>query len=179
MINEINSAVNFIVSIVQKRITNETTINNFKNILTKLLTEKFEKQNCWHLKQPWRGSSNRCIRIDDRMDPIIDQAAKLSSVQNINLLLPAKCLVWIDPNEVCYKLTDSDRAPNTILYAKEYEESPISETSTFTYNSSSVTNSPNITPPLSPKQSYNEFTNHNNSSINNNNNNINNKNRNT
>lgn len=73
----------------------------------------------WFPKKPWKGTSYRCIRINERMDTIIEQAGKYCgfSPNFLHQTLPM-LIMWIDPLQVSFKIGCSSSI--CILY--QYKE---------------------------------------------------------
>ena len=70
-------------------------------LFTRQLVSKLEIRlmQCWHPKQPEKGSSFRAIKVFDRIDPIL----KMDKSQFSLHLLPSDFIVWIDPKKVCFR----------------------------------------------------------------------------
>ena len=115
---EIQSAANFITELI--RISNQdiskNTLNRLNSHLVNELQHKFS--HFWHPERPYAGSGLRCIRINDRLDNIIDLACKAvglcpnaiyASLKNKSLIL------WIDPGQVSFKIHEE----TCILYEND------------------------------------------------------------
>eukprot|EP00122_Pirum_gemmata_P001463 Pgem_evm1s1313 len=119
MIKEIDVAVQFIVSLITQRLA-KPKADEFSIVL--------KKHGSWYENEPWRGQANRCVRVDSKMDPVLEMCSQLCGINNLHLLLPSNLIIWIDPNSVCYKMSDSDRQPETVLYCIESKiVSPVKE----------------------------------------------------
>lgn len=80
-------------------------LEKFCQNLEDLLFAKYK--NHWHPNKPQQGSAYRCLRIAyNTMDPTIATAAVQSGVSKEDLFrtLPAELTIWIDPNEVSYRI---------------------------------------------------------------------------
>jgi protein Tob/BTG len=109
MKREILSGTNMIIHFIQIANSNltEDVIQNLHNIITQLLTQKYERH--WNFFNPNQGSAYRCIRINNTMDPVIIQAAKLSKIpiNTIKLSLPPELTIWMDPRLVSYRIGET------------------------------------------------------------------------
>nr|DBA27456.1 TPA: hypothetical protein GDO54_007947 [Pyxicephalus adspersus] len=105
---EIQIALNYIISFLYNRLPRQRTID-FGDELEKLLMEKYESH--WYPDDPSRGSAYRCIHIGNPMDVIVQKAANISglSMVDIQRLLPPDIILWIDPNEVSYRIEGSQK----------------------------------------------------------------------
>ena len=116
---EICSASNFLAHIIRlsKQNVSERQIRKFQDSLIKLLRHRY--QNHWIPEKPCKGWSYRCIRINDKMDPIIAQAGEKCglSLHLLHQIFPSNLTMWIDPREVSYRI---DNGYIYILY--KYEE---------------------------------------------------------
>ena len=76
--------------------------------ITRLLRMRYREH--WFPERPGKCSGYRCIRINSKMDPIIQQALELSGlpINGIRLIFPKELTIWIDPNEVTYRIDGSD-----------------------------------------------------------------------
>lgn len=109
MKEEILAAVMFLVRFIEKSETfPRDQLENFKNILTTLLTQRFEKH--WFPEVPAKGQGYRCIRVNglSPVDMTLHKAAVQCGLRYRDLRLPTELTVWVDPNEVCYRLGESE-----------------------------------------------------------------------
>ncbi|XP_060607271.1 protein Tob1-like [Ruditapes philippinarum] len=118
---EVNVALNFVISYLYNKLPRRR-VDLFGTELEKGLKKKFEGH--WYPDQPVKGSGFRCVRVNgEKIDPVIIQAA--SSV-GLNLdemqdYLPKELTIWIDPNEVSYRIGEKGQVK--ILYSdKTFEE---------------------------------------------------------
>lgn len=103
MLLEIQIAVSFLTSYLYNKLPRRR-VDLFSVELTKQLKEKFEGH--WYLQRPSKGSGYRCLLIGDELDPVLMNAANNSgvSLEEIRSSLPDKLTMWIDPDEVSYRI---------------------------------------------------------------------------
>lgn len=118
---EVNVALNFVISYLYNKLPRRK-VDLFGTELEKGLKKKFEGH--WYPDQPMKGSGFRCVRVNgEKIDPVIVQAA---SAVGLNLdemqdYLPQELTLWIDPNEVSYRIGEKGQVK--ILYSdKTFEE---------------------------------------------------------
>ncbi|XP_033647267.1 protein BTG2-like [Asterias rubens] len=105
---EVTSAVNFLTNLLRSNkdfVRQPVRLERFSQILINLVCEHY--QSHWFPDKPFRGSGYRCIRINDmKMDPLIAKAGQLvgKQVDEMQLLLPSELTVWVDPDEVSYRI---------------------------------------------------------------------------
>lgn len=106
MLREVKSGVQFLTDFLSRNnIIPRHKIEQFSLTLEKLLCNKYDKH--WFPNKPFQGSAFRCIRITQTiMDPEIEKAAKMSGVSFADLTntLPKEFTMWIDPNDVSYRI---------------------------------------------------------------------------
>lgn len=105
MINEINSAANFLSRLLQCRscLTPEE-LGRFNDSFCQTLASRYLDH--WFPEKPFKGSAFRCIRIVKcRLDPVLASVASTAGISENRLLsvLPSELTLWVDPNEVCYR----------------------------------------------------------------------------
>jgi protein Tob/BTG len=100
---EVRAALNFIISHLDDKLP-RIRLDIFEETLERKLIHKFDKH--WYPDKPLKGSAFRCLRIGNPIDPIIKQAAQESdiSVNDIIENLPEGLSLWIDPEDVSYKI---------------------------------------------------------------------------
>lgn len=103
MLLEIQIAVSFLTSYLYNKLPRRR-VDLFGVELTKQLKEKFEGH--WYPQRPSKGSGYRCLLIGDDLDPVLVNAANDSglSLEEIRSSLPDKLTMWIDPDEVSYRI---------------------------------------------------------------------------
>ena len=104
MKEEISCAAQFVSSLLRERHSapERDKVVRFTNKLQELLRERFHDH--WHPEKPLRGSAFRCIRINHKLDPVVEQALLLSGLRPGAVQLPSELSVWIDPYEVSYRI---------------------------------------------------------------------------
>ena len=100
---EIESAVDFVSNILKGRIE-DGRVDTFRNTLLDAMVIHYE--NHWFPEKPFRGSAYRCIRINHKMDPLIGRAGVQCGLTEEVLfaILPNELTLWIDPEEVSYRI---------------------------------------------------------------------------
>ena len=103
MLLEIQIAISFLMSYLYNKLPRRR-VDLFSAELTRRLKEKFEGH--WYPERPSKGSGYRCLLIGDDLDPILVKAANDSglSMEEIRTSLPDKLTMWIDPDEVSYRI---------------------------------------------------------------------------
>ena len=101
MKEEVHCACEFFSKMLESKRLPHQFASQFRTRLEELLSERF--QNHWDTKNPSKGSAYRCIRINSKMDPIVQEAARETGLQDISKYLPAEFTMWIDPRDVSYR----------------------------------------------------------------------------
>ncbi|XP_028395600.1 protein Tob1-like [Dendronephthya gigantea] len=116
MLLEIQIAVSFLTSYLYNKLPRRR-VDLFGVELTKQLREKFEGH--WYPQRPSKGSGYRCLLIGDDLDPVLVNAANDSglSLEEIRSSLPDKLTMWIDPDEVSYRI--EDQLVVKVIYQKD------------------------------------------------------------
>ncbi|XP_006218551.1 protein BTG2 [Vicugna pacos] len=120
MLPEIAAAVGFLSSLLRTRgCVSEQRLKVFSGALQEALTEHYKHH--WFPEKPCKGSGYRCIRINQKMDPIISKvAARIGLSQpQLRQLLPSELTLWVDPYEVSYRIGEDGSI--CVLY----EEAPL------------------------------------------------------
>uniref|UniRef100_A0A3Q3Q7J5 Anti-proliferative protein domain-containing protein n=1 Tax=Monopterus albus TaxID=43700 RepID=A0A3Q3Q7J5_MONAL len=101
---EIQVALNFIISYLYNKLPRRR-VNIFG--------EELERQ----------GSGFRCIHVGEKVDPVVEKAAKESGldIDDVRNNLPQDLSVWIDPFEVSYQI--GEKGPVKVLYVDDSNES--------------------------------------------------------
>lgn len=105
MIREVGSVVNFVSNLVGKNSLTAEKVIGFAESLTAILLLHYRDH--WFPDKPNKGSAYRCIRIANReMDPLIVKAGRFVglSISDLLSLLPSELTLWVDPNEVSYRI---------------------------------------------------------------------------
>ena len=116
MLHEIETAVKFLSDFLRsknngnhngRQQVKKEQVDEFSACLQKILLERF--QGHWHPAQPWRGSGFRCIinqSANGTIDPILLIVGRTAGIPEFLLrrFLPVEMAVWIDPNDVSYRI---------------------------------------------------------------------------
>uniref|UniRef100_H2S7C1 Transducer of ERBB2, 1b n=2 Tax=Takifugu rubripes TaxID=31033 RepID=H2S7C1_TAKRU len=116
---EIQVALNFIISYLYNKLPRRR-VNIFGEELERQLKKKYEGH--WYPDKPYKGSGFRCIHIGEKVDPVVEQAAKESGldIEDVRNNLPQDLSVWIDPFEVSYQI--GEKGPVKVLYVDDNNE---------------------------------------------------------
>jgi protein Tob/BTG len=177
MRKEVSSAVDFITKLLRSSgRVNSDALEIFNVTLTRLLCDKYN--NHWFPEKPFKGSGFRCLRINHKMEPLITQAALACGLTEEQLLLnlPNELTMWIDPQEVSYRIGEDGSVGHVYNAEREgHHEAQQQKTTTSTPSQSpryspsfgspngSTSSSPRNTPspvhylsqsPSSPHQNY-------------------------
>ena len=100
---EVQVAVNFLIGYLVNKLPRRR-VQLFGEEVVKRLTKKFEGH--WYPEKPCKGSGYRCLLIADSLDPVLVAAANESglSVKDVKANLPEKLCLWIDPQEVSFRI---------------------------------------------------------------------------
>lgn len=103
---ELQSASNFLVHLIRRgrRNIGENRLEKFRQSLVEALQRRYRDH--WFPEKPFKGSGYRGIRINGKMDPVIERAAEACafSSQLICSVFPSELTIWIDPQEVSYRV---------------------------------------------------------------------------
>lgn len=114
MKDEVDSAVSYLASLLEPRVTT-SCVEAFKVNFRENLMVKFKDH--WHVDCPMIGNAYRCISIDrSRADTLLIQSAYSASITRSELedCLPVNLWLWIDPFIVTRKL--HEHGSTVILY---------------------------------------------------------------
>ncbi|XP_019714952.1 protein Tob1-like [Hippocampus comes] len=116
---EIQVALNFIISYLYNKLPRRR-VNIFGEELESLLRKKYEGH--WYPDKPYKGSGFRCIHVGEKVDPVVEQAAKESglAIEDVRNNLPQDLSVWIDPFEVSYQI--GEKGAVKVLYVDDNGE---------------------------------------------------------
>lgn len=116
---EIQVALKFIISYLYHKLPRRR-VDIFSEELERRLRRKYEGH--WYPDQPYKGSGFRCLHVGERVEPLVEEAARESGlvVSDIRAHLPAELSVWIDPFEVSYQIGEA--GPVRVLYLDEAGE---------------------------------------------------------
>lgn len=101
MKTEVYCACAFFSRMLQTKNLPVQFVDVFRSKLEDLLLDRF--RNHWDAANPNKGSAYRCIRINKKMDPVVEQAAKVTGLSDISKYLPAEFTMWVDPDDVSYR----------------------------------------------------------------------------
>ncbi|CDQ90609.1 protein Tob1 [Oncorhynchus mykiss] len=121
---EIQVALNFIISYLYNKLPRRR-VNIFGEELERQLKKKYDGH--WYTDKPYKGSGYRCLHVGEKVDPVVEQAAKESGLDldDVRDNLPQDLSVWIDPFEVSYQL--GEKGPVKVLYVDDNNENNGSE----------------------------------------------------
>jgi len=102
MKEEVQCACELFSKLLETRNLPRQFVQTFRVRLSELLSDRFREH--WDVSNPTKGSGYRCIRINSKMDPIINDAAKATGLQDISKYLPVEFTMWIDPGDVSYRI---------------------------------------------------------------------------
>ncbi|KAL0984009.1 hypothetical protein UPYG_G00135840 [Umbra pygmaea] len=121
---EIQVALNFIISYLYNKLPRRR-VNIFGEELERQLKKKYEGH--WYTDKPYKGSGYRCIHVGEKVDPVVEQAAKESGldIDDVRHNLPQDLSVWIDPFEVSYQI--GEKGSVKVLYVDDNNENNGSE----------------------------------------------------
>lgn len=139
---EVHSAADFLMNLIrvrrpnEKQVLSENQLESFKGSLQSLLVLRFRSH--WYPAVPTKGSGYRCIRINGKMDPVVEQAgvAVGLAAPTLRKMLPTELTLWIDPEEVSYRIGENGSI--CVLYDSQSCCSPLSDID----SSATVTASP-------------------------------------
>lgn len=157
---EVLSATNFIVNLLRngREEIGENELGVLRKSLMEVVRGRISKH--WHPSKPLRGSGYRCIRINGRLDPVIEKAGRMSGVSQEVLKqgLPGELTVWMDPGEVGYRFGEN-HGSYCVLWKKgegNDEEPWTPSTNLNTRSDNQLRQSP--TPSLNSRQSPVDLT---------------------
>lgn len=106
---ELQSAANFLVHLIKlgKGNVNENQLEKFKLALVEVLRRRYCDH--WFPEKPFKGTGYRCIRINNKMDPVIAQGSESCglSAALVHSTFPSELTMWIDPLEVTYRIGEN------------------------------------------------------------------------
>nr|XP_057905956.1 protein Tob1-like [Doryrhamphus excisus] len=120
---EIQVALNFIISYLYNKLPRRR-VNIFGEELERQLKQKYEGH--WYPDKPYKGSGFRCIHVGEKVDPVVEKAAKESGldIDDVRNNLPQDLSVWIDPYEVSYQI--GEKGPVKVLYVDDSNDTAAS-----------------------------------------------------
>jgi len=106
MLNEINTAVEFIIRLLRSSGVTSAQTEAFKASLKASLSRKFASH--WSPNEPMKGNAYRSILVTQGfIDPVLTQSAKAAGLVSLDKRwFPSELIIWIDPLEVTYRIGD-------------------------------------------------------------------------
>lgn len=154
MLEEINAAVAFLVTFMQSKLSKES-LEEFRQVLSQRLQSHYAEH--WCPTKPTKGSGYRCLRINSQMvDSLLDAAAKDSGIDNIQKLFPLEFTMWIDPNDVAYRIGENGGSIGQV-YKSQPSKQPLPSADSGTHHSTcagEVCNSQESRQPLPLSAAY-------------------------
>lgn len=127
---EVNSAADFLMNLLRINQKNQSKLDDnqmqsFRGSLENLLSLRYKSH--WYPDVPIKGSGYRCIRINGKMDPVVEQAGMASglTLRTLQAMLPTELTLWIDPEEVAYRIGENGSI--CVLYETPCRASPSSD----------------------------------------------------
>ena len=114
---EVSVALNFVISYLYSKLPRRR-VDMFGEELEKAVRKKFEGH--WYPEKPFKGSAFRCIKVSgEKVDPVMETAAAMSGldIDEVKDNLPLDLSVWIDPNEVSYRI--GEKGVVKLLYSNK------------------------------------------------------------
>jgi len=148
---EVDRAVQFICGLLRARSLSLDLVETFRTVLCEVMYGRYEGH--WFPDKPCKGSAYRCMRIHDHnMDPLIVKAGAQSglTVAQLFQLLPNQLTIWVDPQEVAYRIGE-DGSIGVLYDGTQPEEitrqdDDLSTSSGIESGSSSIKSSPSQSP---------------------------------
>jgi len=115
---ELQSASNFIIYMIKRSSRSslaEDSLVKLQNSLMEVWSRRYRDH--WFPEKPFKGSGYRCIRINSKMDPVIEQACEACNIDPVVMksAFSFEFTMWIDPLEVTYRI--GENGPICVLYA--------------------------------------------------------------
>lgn len=107
MLKEVKSAADFLTSLLKAAHVKESQTDIFNDSLQAELCRHYKDH--WFPDKPCKGSGFRCIRINHKLDPILEQVIHKSAISDsdINTMFPKELTIWVDPLEVSYRIGEN------------------------------------------------------------------------
>lgn len=127
---ELESAAFFLVHILQssRHLLYKSELKKFYHSFKNIMQKKI--RNLWFPENPLKGSNFRCIRINDKIDPVIEESCKASCIPTslFRMVFPLGLILWINPKEVSYRIGENGKI--CVIY-KENEWVPFIKNSSL------------------------------------------------
>lgn len=126
---EVNSAADFLMNLLRLKkvepLPDNDQLQNFKGSLESLLVLHYRSH--WYPDIPTKGSGYRCIRINGKIDPLVAKAGISVGISPnvLRKMLPTELTLWIDPEEVAYRIGENGSI--CVLYDSQSRASPSSD----------------------------------------------------
>lgn len=133
---EVHSAADFLMNLLRLKkvdpLPDNDKLKNFKCSLESILVLHYSSH--WYPDIPIKGSGYRCIRINGKIDPLILKAGKSVGISPnlMRKMLPQELTLWIDPEEVAYRIGENGSI--CVLYDSQCRSSPSDLDSTASSN---------------------------------------------
>lgn len=109
MLLEVESASRFLAHLVTLGRTSlsEPQLAQLKRALLEVLRLRYRDH--WFPDKPHKGSGYRCIRINGKLDPVVEAAAVRCGLSALVLksTFPPELTIWVDPGEVSYRIGEN------------------------------------------------------------------------
>jgi protein Tob/BTG len=159
---EIESAANFLSDLLRlhSQCLAPQQLEQFRLTIIDHLLSHYQKH--WFPEKPFKGSGYRCLRINHKMDPMLAKAGLMCGLNDsaLRTFLPNELTLWIDPNEVSYRIGENGSI--CVIYdADSYDNSSSGSQTNRHSNYSRMTPSPpssHLSTPLSSSMSSNSST---------------------
>jgi len=158
MKKEVQSAIDFLTNILKTHRTSlgveGKVLDSFYACLETVLCSHYEAH--WFPEKPFKGSAYRCIRIvNQKMDPLQAKAGAQVGLSEKSLLriLPAELTLWVDPDEVSYRIGE-DGSIGMLYDNQSNNSSSSSSGSDGSYSDSDTSCSPRSYSPAQSQDTY-------------------------
>ncbi len=100
---EIETAANFLTHLVKGQF-GASVAERFSAAMIRLFHSHFVGH--WYPERPERGSGFRCVRINGKMDPMVDAAGRSCGIESrrFRAAFPCELTLWVDPGDVSYRI---------------------------------------------------------------------------
>jgi protein Tob/BTG len=103
---ELESASNFIIALIElgKIKIGKERKRKFREEIINVMKRRYRDH--WFPEKPDKGSGYRCIRINNRLDPVLVQACHNCGIDpsTVRSALPTLLTLWVNPFSVSYKI---------------------------------------------------------------------------
>lgn len=107
---EVYAAANFLADLLRldsSKTVADNQLKTFREKMALLLSHHYEDH--WFPERPCKGSGYRCLRMNGKMDPLIEEAARDCGLPKdcLHRLIPVELTMWVDPKEVSYRIGEN------------------------------------------------------------------------